>query len=196
VRTAFLCVVGIPVVFILVTLLAQGCKREPSQQTMEQPVPPQIIETNPIPVLDTNPPPIIPTNPPPVVITNPPLGGTKYKVAKGDSFYSIGKKLGVSMKAIADANPGVDSSKLKIDQELVIPALTTTPGVATELIPAGSGEQLYTVQSGDNLTRLATRFGTTVKAIQAANNLTGTSIKVGQKLKIPAKAPAALPPAK
>jgi len=48
-------------------------------------------------------------------------------------------------------------------------------------------------QSGDNLTKIAKTHGTTVKAIQAENNLTTTKINVGQKLKIPAKAAAAVP---
>ena len=57
----------------------------------------------------------------------------------------------------------------------------------------GGDSQVYTVKSGDTLGHLAKTFGTTVKTIQAENNLTTTSIKVGQKLKIPAKAEAAAP---
>jgi LysM repeat protein len=52
---------------------------------------------------------------------------------------------------------------------------------------------LYTVKSGDTLTKIAHAYGVTVKAIETENNLTTTQIKVGQKLKIPAKAEA--PPA-
>jgi LysM repeat protein len=48
-------------------------------------------------------------------------------------------------------------------------------------------EQTYTVKSGDNLTKIATRFGVSLKAVRAANGLKTDSIKVGQKLKIPAK---------
>ena len=56
--------------------------------------------------------------------------------------------------------------------------------------PSASGEQTYTVKSGDNLTKIAAQFGTTLKALRAANGLKTDSIKVGQKLKIPAKASA------
>ena len=48
----------------------------------------------------------------------------------------------------------------------------------------------YTVKSGDTLGKLATEFHTTVKAIQSANGLADTKIKVGQKLKIPTKSTA------
>ena len=56
-----------------------------------------------------------------------------------------------------------------------------------------TGGEIYVVKSGDTLTQIAKRHGTTVKAIEAENNLTTTKIKVGQKLKIPAKAEAAAP---
>ncbi|HWY31238.1 MAG TPA: LysM peptidoglycan-binding domain-containing protein, partial [Candidatus Acidoferrum sp.] len=53
----------------------------------------------------------------------------------------------------------------------------------------------YTVKSGDTLHKIAKRFGTSVKAIEAENNLSTTKIKVGQKLKIPGKAETAAPEA-
>lgn len=43
----------------------------------------------------------------------------------------------------------------------------------------------YTVRAGDNLTKIASNFHTTVEAIQAANGLTTTVIQPGQVLKIP-----------
>jgi LysM repeat protein len=52
----------------------------------------------------------------------------------------------------------------------------------------------YKVKSGDNLTSIAKNHHVTIKAIQSANHLTTTSIKVGQVLKIPgAVAPAPAP---
>jgi LysM repeat protein len=45
--------------------------------------------------------------------------------------------------------------------------------------------QTYTVQSGDTLYEIATRFGTTVSALKDANNLTSDTILVGQVLNIP-----------
>jgi len=215
VKTAFFCVVGIPAAAILVALLAQGCKREQPTPPPEQLTPPPIEFTNPPPPIDTNPPPAALTNPPPIVQTTlppaAPAGVTEYTIVKGDIFASIAKNHGVSVKAIQDANPGVDPKKLKIGQKVVVPASTASAATApTAAAPAPAialtGEQVYVVKSGDTLTKLGTRFGTTVKVIQAANNLTTTSIKVGQKLKIPAKAstpapapvetaPAAPPPA-
>ena len=43
----------------------------------------------------------------------------------------------------------------------------------------------YVVQSGDTLSAIASRNGTTVAALQAANGITGSNIRLGQKLTIP-----------
>jgi hypothetical protein len=42
----------------------------------------------------------------------------------------------------------------------------------------------HTVRSGDNLGALARRYGTTVREIQRLNNLRGTNIRVGQRLRV------------
>jgi LysM repeat protein len=51
--------------------------------------------------------------------------------------------------------------------------------------PTAAQGNTYTVQPGDNLYRIALKFGTTVATIQQANNLKTTIIYVGQVLVIP-----------
>lgn len=47
---------------------------------------------------------------------------------------------------------------------------------------------VYSVRKGDNLGKIAARYGTTVAAIQAANGMgSKTALQIGQKLKIPPK---------
>jgi len=62
---------------------------------------------------------------------------------------------------------------------------------ADDLRPAAPAEPtIYIVQTGDNLTRLSTRFGTTIPAILAANSIANPSLVfVGQSLVIPTAAP-------
>ncbi len=202
-RLAVFSVLGVPVLGLLVLLITQGCRREQPQNPAEEPT--QTVETN-LPTMETNPMVAVPTNPLPTVtptptpLPTPAAGATEYTVAKGDTFATIAKKLGVTTKAIQDANPNVDPRKLQISQKLVIPAPSTgtaaTGGtgaaVATPPTAAG-GEQVYVVKSGDTLTSIARSHGTTVRAIETANNLTSTRIKVGDKLKIPVKAAAPAP---
>ena len=184
----------------LMALLMQGCgqSKEPAAQTetTASNQPPAFVDT-------TNPP--VATSNSPVVVASPavetpaapavPAGATEYTIVKGDILDSIAKKFHVSLKAITNANPGIQPTKLQIGQKIHIPspAATVTPtaaAVAPLESTTPSGEQIYTVKSGDNLTKIAAQFGTTYKVLKAANGLNTDSIKVGQKLKIPAKASA------
>jgi LysM repeat protein len=121
--------------------------------------------------------------------------GSEYDVVAGDTLAKIAKAHGVTLKALEAANPGVNPNKLKIKQKLVIPAATKSAEVAPAATAGATvaGGEAYAVKSGDTLAKIAKNHGTTVKAIQAANNLSTTKIKVGQKLKLPAKAEAAAP---
>lgn len=52
-------------------------------------------------------------------------------------------------------------------------------------LPLAAAQETYTVQPGDTLITLAGRYGTTVEAILAANNLTGTDLLADATLVIP-----------
>ena len=138
------------------------------------------------------------------VVTPPPVADHQlpvvtpqgeHVVMKGDLLSTIAKKYGVTTRAIEEANPGVQATRLKIGQKLVIPARTASATTATPTNGAAAGAaKTYTVKSGDTLNAIARRNGLTVKELQAANNLTTTRITVGQKLRIPAKEAAAPTP--
>ena len=202
VKVAFFCVVGVHVVAILVALLAQGCKREPTPGTEAGQPPVPATDTN-LPALDTNQPVpgfVAPNQPTPLPPTEPVLTAQEYAIQKGDSFSTIAPRFHVTAKAIQAANPTANPSKLQIGQKIVIPApvapaAPSTAG-ATPAPPPTSGEQVYVVKAGDTLTKIANDHHTTVNALRKVNKLTTDKIKVGDKLKIPAtsaSAPAAEP---
>ncbi len=207
VRIAVFTILAIHVV-LLGALLLQGCKRtvEPPLQPDQTSSLPPIVEPVPAPPptqavispLPPTPPPtqtIVTPQPPPGTEV-PTLAGTEHVVVKGDTFGKLAKQYKVSTKAIADANPGVDSTKLKIGQKLKIPpASANAPAPTTSTGPAASTERIYTVKSGDVLFKIAQANGVSVKQLRSANNLKTDQIKVGQKLKIPAKASAPTAPA-
>lgn len=195
----------------LMALLVQGCR--PEEQTVpEEIAAPQIPDFQPvaIPTYDTNPvlqPPVtnlppdaresqpvftdvpstqpIPYQPQPEVMPEP--QGLTYTIQKGDTYYSIGQQFGVSMQALKDANPGVEPTRLQLGQIINIPA--PTPERLSATAPTSLGENIYTVVSGDTLSKIAQKHGTTWQELMAYNNLETTSIKVGDKLKIPPAKP-------
>ncbi len=179
----------------LMALLMQGCRK---QEVVEPAADTNAVMT---PALDTNLPPetnLAATNftAPPMDISMPPAltAGQEYTVERGDSFFSIAKKFNVTMKAVQEANPGVEPTKLRPGQKLHIPAPVAAGTAPASAAPAAAtSEQVYTVKSGDTLTKIATDHGTTVRALRSANNLTTDQIKVGQKLKIPAREAAPAP---
>ncbi len=95
-------------------------------------------------------------------------------VAAGDSLESIANKYGVTLSELAAANPQL----LKIGDKLTVPVpvdVTSKPA-----------KQTYTVRPGDTLYAIAVKFGTTVPALVAENDIQNPNIiQAGQVLTIP-----------
>ena len=105
-------------------------------------------------------------------------GMISYTVQKGDNLTKIATRYGVTVNAIVVANNIVNPNLIYPGQVLVIPA---NPSGGTI-----DNSKIYTVQKGDNLTKIATRYGVTVNAIVVANNIVNPNlIYQGQKLVIP-----------
>jgi peptidoglycan endopeptidase LytE len=121
----------------------------------------------------------------------PTQAATDYVIVKGDTFSTLTKKFHVSLKALVDANPAVEPTKLKIGQTVHIPApvisASSSPTSGAPLSNAATSGQSYTVKSGDSLTKISGQFGVSIKSLRSANNLKTDKIVVGQKLTIPGK---------
>ena len=120
-----------------------------------------------------------------------------YAVKKGDSLWAIAKRHNVSLSELYTANGLNQNSVLKIGQKIQIPVEGETAAVKTETADAyqPSGYNVasedYTVKAGDNLSKIASKFDTSVSALKAANNKTSNVIRVGEKLMVPVGAAAA-----
>lgn len=94
-----------------------------------------------------------------------------YTVKSGDTLYAIANKYNTTVDALKSLN-NLTSNTLSIGQTLKIPS-------------SSSDNVVYTVKSGDTLYGIAEEFGTTVSAITKLNNLSTTTLSIGQKLLLP-----------
>ncbi|MBL8059019.1 MAG: LysM peptidoglycan-binding domain-containing protein [Anaerolineales bacterium] len=126
-------------------------------------------------------------------------------VQPGENLFRIGLRYNVPWSAIMSAN-GLASVAIYAGQRLVIPANgaappppPAAPAPAPAPIPAApapAAPATYTVQPGDTVFRIATRYGLTVVDLAVANNLYDPRfIYAGQTLVIPGAAGASAAPA-
>ena len=105
----------------------------------------------------------------------PKPAGRTYTVQAGDTLSVIAAKLGVSTSAISGCRSG--------NPNLIYPGeVLKINGGNTAPKPAG---RTYTVRAGDNLSAIASRYGTTYQALAAKNGIANPNlIYPGQVLKI------------
>lgn len=95
--------------------------------------------------------------------------------------------------AVANATLAAQAAEALVSTATPTPLPTATPVPPTATPTAGpvataapTGEVVHVVQPGENLFRIALRYGTTVQAIASANGIANPAlIKAGQVLRIP-----------
>lgn len=131
-----------------------------------------------------------PTEPPPGA-----PGATEHVIKSGDRIGDLAKTYGVTAKAIIDANPTAKPRNLKVGDRLMIPPPTpaaAATGATASTSASGSATnpadgEVYVVKQGDNLSKIAKKFGVSVKALRAANQLRNDRLVPKQRINIPAK---------
>ena len=123
-----------------------------------------------------------------------------HKVKSGEYLGKIATKYRVSVNQIKKWN-NLKSNNIRVGQRLVIyrggkgpvstassSSSTVSKGSTTAASngSSGSSASYHTVRSGDTLSGIATKYGTTVTRIKELNGLTSNNIKVGQRLKVKA----------
>lgn len=123
---------------------------------------------------------IIPRGPyTPAPTVTPPAGPCYYVVQRGDTLYSIARRYGTTVEAIAIANNIANPSLIYVGQRLTIPN-------CGHPVPTPPIHRVHVVQRGETLCSIARLYGTTYWAIAMANNLPNPNIiYVGQRLVIP-----------
>jgi LysM repeat protein len=109
-----------------------------------------------------------------------PLAGV-HIVAPGDAMSTIASTFGVTVQTLMDFNNISDADVIHVGTIIKIPKTTSTVSA-----PGTGILTTDVVQTGDTLYSISQRFGVSVDAIMAANNLSDrNTVSVGQVLLIP-----------
>ncbi len=121
-----------------------------------------------------------------------------HTVQKGETLYAIAKRYDISVESLMKANVIADPGRLFVGMKLSIPGSAAAPVQAVPEAATKPGPTMeYVVAKGDTMYGIAKAHGVSVEAILKASGLSGTTIKPGQKLRLPVSstAPAVKPPA-
>ena len=140
---------------------------------------------------DNNPPVVVPPTPEPIQVT-----GFNYVVVRGDNYYRIAQRFGVSLSTLLAANHVINPQILFVGVVLLIPSDNPppdnsggSPAPQPTVAPTATtspadlpGAVSYVVVAGDNLYRLSLRFGVSIARIKQLNGLFSDIIFIGQTL--------------
>lgn len=120
-------------------------------------------------------------------------GTGRYRIASGDTLGGIARRFRTTVQALMSWN-GLSSTRIRAGRYLIV----QQPGTEGTAVAAASGSAptgRYTVRRGDSLSKIGARVGASVSQLRAWNGIRGSTIVIGQVLKVPGPAPAAPPPA-
>lgn len=126
-----------------------------------------------------------------------------HTVKRGETLATIARKLRVNRTDLAEANYLRTTSRVKTGQKLLIPrmpsaallaraasgaaATADVADAAPALLEESATETVvHRVRSGDTLYKLARRYSTTVAQLKTLNRLSGSTLRIGQRLVVSA----------
>lgn len=110
--------------------------------------------------------------------SNCPAGSQSYRVQRGDSFYLIASKFGVSVRALMNANPTIAAGRLLVGDILCVP---TGEGRSCPI-----GSSAYTVQPGQSVVDVMLASNVSLRALREYNeDIRLTALRPGDVLCVP-----------
>ncbi|HET7686026.1 MAG TPA: LysM peptidoglycan-binding domain-containing protein [Candidatus Limnocylindria bacterium] len=116
-----------------------------------------------------------------------------HRVAPGENLTTIARRYGTTIAAIVAANAISNPSFIRAGTLLTVGTAPAAGPASAPAAPTAVARE-HVVASGETLTAIARRYGTTIAAIVAANAISNPSfIRAGTRLAIPGASPAARP---
>jgi lysozyme len=118
-------------------------------------------------------------------------GSGYYTVQSGDTLSGIANQFATTVQTLAQLNDISNPNRIYVGQRLLVKeqsSSTTAPSAPANNTPtSNSSATSYTVQSGENLSEIAAKFGTNWQALARLNNISNPNrIYVGQVLRLSA----------
>ena len=108
-----------------------------------------------------------------IVEEEPNVNDDIYVVKKGDTLYSISKKLNISIDTLKALNK-LNTNEIYVGQQLILSNDKNTEEY-----------DVYTVKKGDSLWSISQKYNISVKELIELNNLNNLTLQINQKLKVP-----------
>ena len=108
-----------------------------------------------------------------IVEEEPNVNDDIYVVKKGDTLYSISKKLNISIDTLKALNK-LNTNEIYVGQQLILSNDKNTEEY-----------DVYTVKKGDSLWSISKKYDISVKELIELNNLNNLTLQINQKLKVP-----------
>ncbi len=119
----------------------------------------------------------------------------EYPIKTGDTLWNIAAAHGIALQELMAANPGRDSTALRVGQIILVPAPppeAAEPGARQKARPA---TYEYPIKAGDTLWGIAVAHEITLEDLMGANpGLDSTALRIGQIILVPASPPQPQPP--
>ena len=108
---------------------------------------------------------------------------TYHTVQSGDTLWGISRQYQISVDEIRKLNNMTDAS-LSLGQRLQVSVDSPSYGGGNTATASSPNATVYTVQAGDSLWRIATKFNISTDELKALNGLTSNALSLGQQLKV------------
>ncbi len=114
-----------------------------------------------------------------------PNNSTHHRVVKGETLGRIASSNGVSVQDLKAWN-NIKGNHISIGQRLIVRSSGVNSKLASRTAQASTSKYVtHTVKKGDTLSGIASNYkGATIRQIKADNNIKGSMLKPGTKLKI------------